>query len=358
MRQSVNLRRGAMAVFFAVAMPIFLLMAALAVNVAYMELVRVQLRTSTDLAARAGARKLGLTGDQAQAIAAVQATALRNRVAGTGLSVSAANIQLGRSSRTASGAYTFTTGVPNPNAVSVTGIRNAANGGRVGLFFSNVIFEPTQAAVAAQIDRDVAIVLDRSGSMVQNYESSGIPTGWVAPAPAPMDTRWRYLDAAANQFLTRLESSPMDERVSFVTYSTTGTINNDLTSNYAQIRSDISAITNAYPGGWTAIGDAVELGRQTLITRGYQRAWATPAMVLMTDGIHNSGTLTPAQAADLCAADGIVIYAITYGADADTTAMQDVAARTGGRHWHAPNGAALNDAFKEIADSLPTMLVK
>ena len=351
-------RRGAMAAFFAAAMPMFLLMSALAVNVAYMELVRVQLRTSTDLASRAGARMLGMTGDTAQALQAVQRTALRNKVAGVGLAVNANEVKFGRAARQANGGYNFIDGASYPNAVQLHGVRNASSGGRVGLFFSDVIFEPEQQAVAAQIDRDVALVLDRSGSMVYAYESTGIPTGWVEPQPAPPDTRWRYLDQAANLFLDRLTASPMDERVSLVTYATTGTINNDLTNSFTQIRSDIAALTAAYPGGWTAIGDAIELGRQSLKTRGCQRDWAIPCIVLMTDGIHNQGALNPMEAAQLCANDGIVIYTITYGADADLSAMADVAALTGGKHWHAPDGASLQNIFKEVADSLPTMLVK
>ena len=56
-------RRAAMLVLIAVCLPLCIIMAAFAIDVAWMQLVRTELRTSTDAAARAAAKELSLSQD-------------------------------------------------------------------------------------------------------------------------------------------------------------------------------------------------------------------------------------------------------------------------------------------------------
>ena len=58
------------------------------------------------------------------------------------------------------------------------------------------------------------------------------------------------------------------------------------------------------------------------------------------------------------AAEDIVIHTVTFSAEADFTRMQDVANETGGQHFHAPNAAALEQIFREIASTLPVLLTE
>src|SRR5256885_15381377 len=82
-RQWQNGRRnGAMMVLIAFCLPLCLIMAAFAVNVAWMQLVRTDLRTGTDAAARAGAEGLSLYQNTKTAQAKAIEAAARNRVAG------------------------------------------------------------------------------------------------------------------------------------------------------------------------------------------------------------------------------------------------------------------------------------
>jgi hypothetical protein len=78
-------------------------------------------------------------------------------------------------------------------------------------------------------------------------------------------------------------------------------------------------------------------------------------MIVMTDGLHNTGT-DPIEAAERAQDDGIVIHSITFGADADTDRMTDVARITGGTYNHAPNGDELKRIYREIALTLATQL--
>ena len=66
--------------------------------------------------------------------------------------------------------------------------------------------------------------------------------------------------------------------------------------------------------------------------------------------------LKPLLSAKVAATKGIVIHTITFSNDADIKRMTDVAAATGGQHFHAPDAAALLKIFKEIAATLPVLL--
>src|SRR3954465_7132573 len=82
MKTQQDARRGAMLVLVAVCLPLIIIMAAFAVDVAWMQLVRTELRTSTDAAARAGAKELSLAQDINVAKSMAKTLAKRNKVAG------------------------------------------------------------------------------------------------------------------------------------------------------------------------------------------------------------------------------------------------------------------------------------
>ena len=349
-----------MAAFFAIAFPVFLIMAALAVNVAYMELVRTELRTSTDLAARAAARTISFGQGNAAALAKAQEIATLNQVANAPLQLASGDVTFGRASRSSgSGKYAFNANDPRPNAVQVLGNRTASNaGGAVGLFFSTSTFEPVQDAIAAQIDRDLVLVLDRSGSMASTLEDTGDPSGWTSGGPVPDGTKWDRVSAAAKNFLDMLAATPMEEKVGLVTYSDGATIDIPLTFDYTTIEAAIDSHSASFNGGYTNIAAGISHARQALCDQGLDRSWAERTIVVMTDGNHNTGETTPSQAANTAQANSCIVHTITYGTDADQVDMQGAANIGHGRHWHAPNQSALLDVFEDIADNAPTLLVE
>lgn len=349
-------RRGAVMVIFAFAMILFLLMAMVAINVAYMELIRIQLRTATDFAAKAGARKLALTGDQAAAVHAALEVAASNRVAGRPLVLPESAVELGRAARTSDGHYNFEVDNTSPNACRVTASRSGVDA--VDLPLTDKMFSPTQEAIAAQIDRDIALVLDRSGSMVYTDETTGAASGWRNGEAAPSTTRWYSVAVASKDFLNMLQNTPLDEKVSLVTFASTARLDHDLTFNYDQIRNSIDAITNRFIDGSTNISGGIDVGRQTLRDRGLHRGSAEQTIVIMTDGFHNTGTMTVRDAATIAAGQRITIHTITYGREADATTMRQVAEIGNGQYWHAPDRASLQAIFQRIADNSPTLLIK
>ncbi|MEX2091658.1 MAG: pilus assembly protein TadG-related protein, partial [Pirellulales bacterium] len=104
-RLSARHRRGAMLVFIAVCLPLLIIMAAFAIDVAWMQLARTELRTATDSAARAGAKELSLKQDATAARTKAKAAAARNYVAGQPLLLADADIQVGKSVQIGTGRF-------------------------------------------------------------------------------------------------------------------------------------------------------------------------------------------------------------------------------------------------------------
>ena len=76
-------RHGAMLVLIAVCLPLCIIMAGFAINVAWMQLVRAELRTATDSASRAAAKELSLSQSTDTARARAKDAGSRTRRRGT-----------------------------------------------------------------------------------------------------------------------------------------------------------------------------------------------------------------------------------------------------------------------------------
>ena len=108
----------------AVLLPILVLLVGFAVNVAYMEMVRTQLRISCDAAAKAGLVSLGATQQTTTAQTAARTLATANPIAGQTLTLANSNIEFGNAVKNGSGVYVFTSGVSPLNSSRVTGTMN------------------------------------------------------------------------------------------------------------------------------------------------------------------------------------------------------------------------------------------
>ena len=364
-------RCGATLTLLAIMLPVILILAAFAVNVTYMELNRTELQIATDAAARAAGRRFAMTGDVNLARAEGQAAAAKNEVARQGLTLADSDFVFGTSLRSSlDQRYVFTPSGGQINAVRVTGRRSAGSpDGPIRLLFPNMLgrstFEPEQQAVSSQIELDVALVIDRSGSMAfaANEKSSGNSTPKAAPRnwdfcdAAPPKSRWLDTVSAVDIFLDELNRTPVAERVSLASYSTTASIDRQLTTDYASIRSGMDVYTKKFCGGSTNVGGGMQQGLNTLKHATLARPWASKVVVVMTDGIHNTGT-DPLSVARTAGASGIMVYTVTFSNEADERRMRSVADAGHGKHYHAADGAELRKAFREIANSLPTLLTQ
>jgi Mg-chelatase subunit ChlD len=237
-----------------------------------------------------------------------------------------------------SGKFAFAANQSPKNSVQVLGRRtHDSPSGPVPLFFGNLMgmrfFEPQCIAAATYIERDVVLVVDRSGSMKGD--------------------KFLSLVDAIDVFVKTLQETPVDEQVGLASYSDTATSDVYLTENLDEISAGIRGLP---VDGYTSISRGMNAGRVILDnSRGIDFVERT--MIVMTDGLHNRGP-EPREEALLLAAAGVTIHTITFGADADQKRMIEVAAIGGGRHYHAEDGSQLREIYREIALTLSTLMTQ
>ncbi len=339
LHNSQSNRRGAMLVMVAVTIVILFIAAAFAIDIAWMHATRAELRTATDAAARAASESLGRFQDTEAAIAAAQALARANMVAGKPLEIERADVIFGAHAVQPSGKFQFIEGGEPINTVRVLGRRTAdAPSGPVPLFFGPLLgvteFQPRQQATASRLDRDIALVLDVSGSMA----SFG---------------RFPALTNALDIFLIELDTLPQEEVVSLTVY-------NSVARKVQEMTPDLSLIQEAFskerPQGFTAIGRALQSGLDSIANDPGSRPLAFKELILMTDGNHNTGINPMAIVPDAVDA-GVVVHTITFSQEANQNLMQQVAEATGGAHLHADTNQQLEDIFRELALQIPVVLI-
>lgn len=316
----------------------FMVTVAFSVDVAHMHLTRAELQSATDAASKAAALELSETFDQNAAIAKGQEVALKNTVNGEPLQMRASDFVFGRGEPDNTGRFTFSPGQTPTNTVRAFGRRTEGSAsGPIPLFFGNVMgfstFEPEVITAATYAERDIVLVVDRSGSM--------------------RGAKFADLTAAVNVFVQTLETTPVDEEVGLSSYSNVATEDVELTTDLEDIN---EAMGEMPVSGTTNIGGGM-LAADNIMNRGRDPEFVEQTMIVMTDGVHNTGT-DPVSVANSLAGGNVRIHTITFGAGADQNRMRTVASIGNGIHIHAPTGQALIDAFREIALTFDTVMTE
>lgn len=336
-----NHRTGAMLPLIAVTMVVLFVACTFAIDIARIHSTRAELRTATDAAARAAVENLSREQSQASATQAAINVARLNRVAGNGLDLIPENIRFGTNTPNPDGSFTFTESSTFINAVRVIGERSARTpDGPVNMMFGPLFgkenYEPVAAATATRLDRDIALVLDKSGSMV----TAG---------------RFPALLSGVDTFLSEFEASIPQERVSLTVYDTNPQKLVDMTDDLQSIR---DAILTQTPGGLTGIGQGLEVGIDSIQNDpGVRGVFSLKSIVVMTDGRQNRG-VGPEIVAQRAAAQGITVHTITFSSGANQTLMKTVAESTGGIHIHANSNQDLIDAFGVLARTIQVIMTE
>ena len=369
----LSTRRGAVVPMVAIMLPVIMILAGFVVNLSYIELTRTELRIAADAATRAAGRVLVNSNSYAASRAAARQAMTRNTVGGSVLQLADTDIVFGESRRNSlAERYSFTPGGLNPNSVQVNARRDAGSlSGAVSFILpmagAGGSFDTSQSAVSSPVELDVALVLDRSGSMaygdteiardmvLAGLMPSSAPPGWSFCDAAPPGSRWRDLLGGVTVFNNVLNSSYSSEHVALITYGSSASLEQNLTGDYSLVMSAMDVHTQSLCSGATNIGSGIYEAINALSDSTFTRPWAAKVIVLMTDGRHNTGS-DPEVAATVAFNAGISVYAVTFSAEADQVRMDSVAQNGGGRYFHAASGSDLQNAFRDIARSLPTLL--
>jgi Ca-activated chloride channel family protein len=200
--------------------------------------------------------------------------------------------------------------------------------------------------------RDLLLAVDLSGSMrTQDMELGGQAVD-----------RLTAIKAVLGDFLSRR----IGDRVGLIEFGTHAYGVTPLTWDRQSVREQLMSSEAGLAGDDTAIGDAIALAVKRLLARAPDgTAAADRVLILLTDGVSNSGVIEPLKAAQLAAAEHVRIYTIGFGGDdsADsllgiTLPMQDdgvdedtlrkIAQQTGGRYYRARDTESLAGIYAEL----------
>jgi hypothetical protein len=305
-----------------------------------------------------------------------------NKVAGPPLTLASKDVQIGMSTQQANGSWTFTNGGTKPNSVRINAqLSQGSASGPISLTFGKVFgagsFQPTKTSTASVLQQEICLVIDRSASMAWDLSGSdwSYPTGGAYDKPPhPTLSRWAVLNSAVNNYLNIISTTAIDPRIAMVTWSSDmrsdplaqlvgllanvlysiTTLDNPLNLNHQNIKDVLAQRGNNIILGGTnmaaGLDDAI-----TLLNGPNVYPFAKRNIILMTDGQWNMGRSPLLSAQDAVDA-GITIYVITFLPGANSADMDQIAAMTGGKHYHADNAAELNAAFVELARTLPVVL--
>jgi hypothetical protein len=347
-----------------------------AIDVAYMQLTRTKLRSATDASARAAGEALSRTQDLTLARQAAITIAAQNLVAGEPLVIDETDIVFGSSTRQLSGAWNFTENGTPINCVRVHGKRTRGSAsGSVSLLVGRILgredFEPEQVATVVRLDRDICLVLDRSSSMklflTETAAGMSSSDARFSLPPDPMLSRWSALATATQAFVDALATTPQIEYLGMVSYAQEGTwsgifnstveINQHLDTDHSLTITVMRDLSDSVFNGGTNIRAGIDSGITALTNSSYARPYAAKTMVLFTDG-HATHGGPPVAGAAIAASENIVIHTVTFGLGSNQADMIAVAELTGGKHFHATDETELEDIFRELALTMPVVLIK
>ncbi|MGE5860081.1 MAG: vWA domain-containing protein [Ignavibacteria bacterium] len=193
---------------------------------------------------------------------------------------------------------------------------------------------------------DIAMVLDISGSMLAE------------------DFKPNRLEAAKKVIDDFIKGRTSD-RIGLVIFSRDAFTQCPLTVDYSVLRNLLKEIKSGMIEDGTAIGNAIANG----INRLKGSDAKSKIMILLTDGVNNSGEIDPISAAQIAKTFNIRIYAIGVGTrgeapypiqtpfgtryqmmpvEIDENVMRQIAQITSGKYFRATNNRKLEQIYNEI----------
>lgn len=188
--------------------------------------------------------------------------------------------------------------------------------------------------------RDLALVLDASGSMAQ----SGFHT------KERFKNRYDVSIELAKAFVQKR----LDDNVAVVVFGTFAYTASPLTYDLEGVSFLLDMSSVGVAGESTAIGDAL---MQALHTLSFGQA-KNKVIVLLTDGHHNAGATSPRQAVEEAKKSGVKIYTIGIGQKSgyDAALLETIADETGAQSYAAVSADQLTQIYNQIEALEPSAI--
>ena len=220
------------------------------------------------------------------------------------------------------------------------------------------------AALALMV---IAIARPRSSSKVERIDTEGIDIALAMDVSTSMLARDFTPDriSAAKDIAIEFISQRPTDRMSIVVFAGESYTQCPLTTDRATLINLMKEVTTDLIEDGTAIGN----GLATAVARLKDSDAKSRVIILLTDGVNNSGEISPETAAEIAKTYGMRVYTIGVGANGeapypvmtpwgvqvqnmpveiDEQLLTDIAAATGGKYFRATDNTKLSEIYSEI----------
>lgn len=213
----------------------------------------------------------------------------------------------------------------------------------------------------------IAIARPRSSTKMDKIDTEGIDIVLAMDVSTSMLARDFTPDriSAAKDIAIEFISQRPSDRMGIVVFAGESYTQCPLTTDRATLINLMKEIETGLIEDGTAIGN----GLATAVARMQNSDAKSRVVILLTDGVNNSGEITPQTAADIAKTYGIRVYTIGVGANGtapypvmtpwgvqmqnveveiDENLLKNMAETTGGRYFRATDNTKLSEIYSEI----------
>ena len=172
---------------------------------------------------------------------------------------------------------------------------------------------------------------------------------------------------AAKEVATQFVANRTGDRIGLVVFAGEAFTQSPLTTDQASIQTLLARLRSGVVDDGTAIGN----GLATAVNRLRESDSKSKIIILLTDGVNNSGHIAPVTVADIANEMGIKVYTIGVGrngkapypiidklgnvvdvvevdVEIDEAILKEIAKKTGGKYFRATDKESLEKVYEEI----------
>lgn len=259
--------------------------------------------------------------------------------------------------------YRLRQGVATMQVSTVAGLGRVPKGAKY--YLRHLPFVLRCAAVALLV---VALARPQSSTSRTNSTTEGIDIVLSLDVSSSMLARDFQPDriSAAKEMASRFIMDRPNDRIGLVVFAGESFTQSPLTTDKASLLNILSGVRSGIIDDGTAIGN----GLATAVNRLRESTAKSKVVILLTDGVNNSGQIAPLTAADIARTLGIKVYTIGIGSqgvapyptvdmwgnvsfmpakvEIDEKVLTEIAGKTEGKYFRATDNEKLREIYDEI----------
>lgn len=251
---------------------------------------------------------------------------------------------------------------PSLRVTSINSLKQVQPGWKVR--FRPVLFVLRLLAIAGIT---VALARPQSSNVTESVDSDGIDIVLSLDVSGSMmaeDLKPNRIDAA-KQVAADFVDKRVNDRIGLVIFSGESFTQCPITIDHNVVKEQLAQVKS----GMLTDGTAIGMGLATAVDRLRNSKAKSRVVVLLTDGVNNTGLVDPSTALEIAKAYKVRVYCIGVGTrgqapypvqtsmgiqrqmvpvEIDEALLKTIATQTGGKYFRATNNASLSSVYKEI----------